>query len=119
MLYSADSSKKVDLQLSTFKLFLRLDLLWLIQQFFYDGLPSYDDTRQKPPGYDADPGNYPRLEFNLNLKKSLIIVEQLSRRRIRTNLNPQTTKAARVVQTLYVKSGNNMSDSSPTLPIKG
>ena len=54
---------------------MMLDLLYQIQDFFYNGLPGYDDTREKPYGYDADPGNYPRLEFRLTLKKSLVVLE--------------------------------------------
>lgn len=81
---NADSSKKIDLDLSQLKLFLRLDLLYLINDYFYQGLPQYEaNCRDKPAGFDADPGNNPRLEFNVSLRHSLVVFEQLSRRRLR------------------------------------
>ena len=42
-----DNSKKAEADLSCLKLFLRLDLIYLLQHFF-QGLPSYDGRRDTP-----------------------------------------------------------------------
>lgn len=85
---------------------MRLDLLYLINDYFYQGLPTYEvDCRDKPAGFDADPGNVPRLEFNVSLRHSLVVFEQLSRRRLRIYqiLKGSHEKSDRVRQSAYVR----------------
>jgi hypothetical protein len=43
-------------------------------------LPSYDDKRDRPSSFDADPRKYPRWETNLKLLDSVVIFEQLTQR---------------------------------------
>lgn len=69
----------MDLSLQNLKLFLRIDQLFTLQSFFMDGLPSYDNSKEKPAQFDSDKGNAPKTTFTLHLKDSLICFEQLTR----------------------------------------
>lgn len=73
-----DSSKKFEAELSSLKLFLRMDLIYLLQHFLQSGLPNYEGKRDRPSYYDADPRKYPRWESNLRLFDSVVIFEQLT-----------------------------------------
>jgi hypothetical protein len=76
---SPGGTKTMDLSLQNLKLFLRIDQLFTLQSFFMDGLPSYDNCKEKPAQFDSDKGNAPKMTFTLHLKDSLICFEQLSR----------------------------------------
>ena len=66
------------LSLQKLKLFLRIDQLLILKSFFMDGMPTYDNCREKPAQFDPDKGNISKKAFSLRLRESLICFEQLS-----------------------------------------
>lgn len=74
----ADGAKIVDIELKSLKLFLKLDILQVVSQFFNGNYPVYQqDSVDKPSYFEADYGNYPRFEMVLNLNDCLISFEQM------------------------------------------
>jgi len=60
------------------KLFLKVDVLYVISNFFTNSWPSYSsDAKDKPTYFEPDYGNYPRFETVLNLNDCLICFEQM------------------------------------------
>lgn len=73
---NADSSRRIELTLHHLKLFAKVDILYILQNFFTDCFPDYTHREEKPSGYDADPANYARQEYIIDLRDSLICLEQ-------------------------------------------
>ena len=73
-----DGTKTVDLILQNLKLFLRIDQLFILQKFFTEGFPVYDNCKEKPAMFDTDRGNDPKFAFMVHLNDTLICFEQLS-----------------------------------------
>jgi hypothetical protein len=71
-----DSAKTCSLDLHGLKLMLRLDILFALQDFFYDAMPAYDGLQEQPSGFETDRNNDPRLEFSFTLRESLVCFEQ-------------------------------------------
>ena len=60
------------------KLFLKVDVLYVVSNFFTNSWPSYSsDAKDKPTYFEPDYGNYPRFETVLNLNDCLICFEQM------------------------------------------
>lgn len=61
------------------KLFLKVDVLYVVSNFFTNSWPSYSsDATDKPTYFEPDYGNYPRFETVLNLNDCLICFEQMA-----------------------------------------
>jgi len=74
----ADGAKVIDVSMNGLKLFLKIDILYIIQNFFTTNFPVYHpDAKDKPTFFEPDYGNYPRLETVLNLNDCLICFEQM------------------------------------------
>ena len=79
MKLDADGNKLAEILLNDLKLFLKIDYLFMLQSFFSDGLPTYDNSnaRDKPSNFTSDLASYPRFEMFIKLKDCLIVFEQL------------------------------------------
>ena len=79
MRMEADGSKLGEVYLNDLKLFVKIDYLLMLQSFFLDGLPTYDNAhpRDKPSNFSSDLASYPRFELIMKLKDCLIVFEQL------------------------------------------
>ena len=59
------------------KLFLKVDVLYVVSNFFTNSWPSYSSgAKDKPTYFEPDYGNYARFETVLNLSDCLICFEQ-------------------------------------------
>ena len=81
----ADGAKVFEYDLTSLKLFLKVDILQIIQNFFSNNWPEYDTkegAEDLPTYHEADIGNYPRYEMVMNLNDCLICFEQMNDFRI-------------------------------------
>lgn len=75
----ADGVKVIDVQMKELKLFLKIDILYVIQNFFMNNFPAYQsDSFDKPTFFEADYTNYPRFSIILNLNDCLTCFEQMT-----------------------------------------
>ena len=71
-----DGAKVIDVEMKGLKLFLKVDVLYIISNFFLNSWPVYSsDTKDKPTYFEPDYGNYARFEMVLNLNDCLICFE--------------------------------------------
>ena len=56
MRIESDGSKLGEVYLNDLKLFVKIDYLLMLQNFFQDGLPNYDNAhlRDKPSNFSSD-----------------------------------------------------------------
>jgi hypothetical protein len=56
MKIEVDGSKFSEVYLNDLKLFVKIDYLFMLQSFFQDGLPTYDNAhaRDKPSNFSSD-----------------------------------------------------------------
>ena len=74
----ADGAKVVDVQMKGLKLFLKIDVFYVISNFFLNNFPKYsNDAKDKPTFFEPDYGNYARFVSILNLNDCLICFEQM------------------------------------------
>ena len=72
----ADGAKAIDVVMKELKLFLKIDILYVIQNFFTNNFPVYSkDAKDKPTYFESDFGNYPRQAIIVNLNDCLICFE--------------------------------------------
>ena len=72
----ADGAKIFEYQLKSLKLFLKVDILQIISNFFSNNWPEYPTNSIDVPTYhETDIGNYPRYEMVVNLNDCLICFE--------------------------------------------
>lgn len=58
----ADGAKLIQTEMKELKLFLKLDALNILSQFFLGNFPEYQpDEKDKPTFFEADYGNYPKF----------------------------------------------------------
>lgn len=75
----ADGAKMIDVQMKGLKLFIRIDILYIMQAFFLGNFPVYKpDAKDKPTYFEPDYGNYPRFATIVNLNDCLICFEQMT-----------------------------------------
>jgi hypothetical protein len=75
----ADGAKVFEYHLKSLKLFLKVDILQVISNFFSNNWPEYPpDSSDLPTYHETDIGNYPRYEMVMNLNDCLICFEQMS-----------------------------------------
>lgn len=75
----ADGAKVFEYDTKALKLFLKVDILQIISNFFSNNWPEYPaDSKDLPTYHEADIGNYPRYEMVMNLNDCLICFEQMS-----------------------------------------
>jgi len=74
----ADGAKVIDVEMKGLKLFLKIDVLYVISNFFLNNWPEYSNTaKDKPTFFEPDYGNYARFVTILNLNDCLICFEQM------------------------------------------
>lgn len=72
----ADGAKAVDVIMQELKVFIKLDVLYIMQNFFMNNFPEYQaDSKDRPTYFEADYGNYPRFQITLNLNDCLTCFE--------------------------------------------
>ena len=75
----ADGAKVFEYEMKALKLFLKVDILQIISNFFSGNWPEYPaDSKDLPTYHEADIGNYPRHEMVMNLNDCLICCEQMN-----------------------------------------
>ena len=75
----ADGAKVFEYEMKALKLFLKVDILQIISNFFSGNWPEYPaDSKDLPTYHEADIGNYPRYEMVMNLNDCLICFEQMN-----------------------------------------
>lgn len=74
----ADGAKVIDVEMKGLKLFLKIDVLYVISNFFLNNWPEYsNNAKDKPTFFEPDYGNYARFVTILNLNDCLICFEQM------------------------------------------
>lgn len=73
-----DGQKTCDLTLTSLKLFLRLDKLISLQNYFMDSFPNYLNEEDKPSAFEVERANDPKFVFMVHLIESFICFEQLN-----------------------------------------
>ena len=68
------------MKLKSLQLYLQLDNLQILQNFFTCNFPNYENVpvQDRPNFYDADEGNRPRFEMQAELHDCLICFDQLA-----------------------------------------
>lgn len=72
----ADGAKVIDVEMKGLKLYIRVDILYTLSNFFLYNFPVYtSDTQDKPTFFEPDYGNHARMEVVLNLNDCLLCFE--------------------------------------------
>jgi len=81
MIYTQESwgTQLIDLKLPNIKLFVNLQTIFTLQDFFVVGMPNYVNKQEVPQSFDQDIENIPRMEVNIHLDNPMICFEQLIR----------------------------------------
>jgi hypothetical protein len=75
----ADGEKTIEVQMKELKFFLRIDILYTIQNFFTTNFPEYTGAaKDKPTFFEPDYGNFPKQAIIIKLNDCLTVFEQLS-----------------------------------------
>jgi hypothetical protein len=71
--------KTFNIKLNDIKIFIQPYFYLMIDHFFREGIPVYDEESfDKPNEYDSNYENYPELHLNLSLKNTLICLNSES-----------------------------------------